>query len=796
MGTTTIRHLGASAWNLGLKAVRFLRGLSPKRRRALRVFCLSLALYLFLKALAWLIPLPTGALFRPSGTLIYDRQGRLLHAFLAVDGKWRIRIPLGEISPHLRRAVLGYEDRWFYRHPGVNPLALLRALLQNARAGRVVSGGSTITMQIARMMEPKPRTVRGKLRELLRAFQLELRYSKRRLLEIYFNIAPYGGNIEGAAAAAWSYFGKEASQLSLGEAALLAALPNSPTAARPDRNPAQAKAARERVLRRLLARGVITKKEFAEASAEEVPTARRPLPRLAPHFCIDLHLDHPGVPRLYTTLDLRIQTMAEDLLRLHLRDLKKEGITNGAVVILENKTRGLLALVGSGDFGNEINAGQVNGARAPRSPGSALKPFIYALAMEKGLITPAHYVEDVPMDFSGYTPENYDRAYSGILSARAALERSLNLPAIALEEALGKNDLYELLRRAGIRGLRPRHCYGLAIAIGGVEITLEDLTALYAMLADGGRYARPRQLLNEPPPSGVRFLDPGTAYLITDILTGLRRPDLPTCWEFSTLPRVAWKTGTSYGHRDAWSIGYNPRYTVGVWLGNFSGEGAKNLIGAEVAAPLLFALMNSLCRGKQIPWFMRPTTVGLREVCALSGQLPGPYCQELTEELYLRDRSPATVCRLHKAVEIDAASGYRLPPHYAGERKTRRLVYIDWPPRVASWYASLGLAGGALPPLLSECQEPIPGAPPVIRSPSRDCTYHLREGIAPEYQKICLEASAGNEARKLYWFLNGVLVAAVNPGERAFILPEVGKHRLICQDDLGRTAAMELVVER
>ena len=527
-----------------------------------------------------------------------------------------------------------------------------------------------------------------------------------------------------------------------------------------------------------------------------MPGGRRPLPRLAPHFCVDLHLAYPGAPRLRTTLDRRIQTMAEDLLRLHLRDLEKEGITNGAIVVLENKTREILALVGSGDFHDASRAGQVNGARALRSPGSALKPFIYALALEKGLITPAHYLEDVPVDFSGYAPENYDRTYSGIVSARAALERSLNLPAIALEEALGKDGLYELLRKAGIKGLRPRHHYGLAIAVGGVEITLEDLTALYAMLACGGRYARPRQLLDEPAAAGIQLLDPGTAYIITDILTGLRRPDLPTCWEFSSLPRVAWKTGTSYGHRDAWSIGYNTRYTVGVWLGNFSGAGAKNLVGAETAAPILFELMNALCRGKQIAWFKRPKNVAVREVCALSGQLPGPYCEHLIEELYLPDRSPATICRLHKAVEIDAATGYRLPPHYAGERRTRRLVYIDWPPRVASWYESIGQPVDRLPPLLPECQDLIPGAPPVIRSPSENCTYRLREGIDPEYQKICLEASAGSEVRKLYWFLDGVLVASVKPGERAFILPKVGEHRLVCQDDLGRTAEMELVVER
>ena len=753
------------------------------------------ALALGVKALAWLIPLPQEALHRPTSTLVFARDGQLLQAFISADDMWRIQTPLEGISPHLQRCLLGFEDRWFYRHQGVNPFALGRALVQNLRAGRIVSGGSTITMQIARMMEPKRRTYLGKFWEVLRAFQLELRYSKRQLLEIYYNIAPYGGNIEGVAAAAWLYFGKEPSQLSLGEAALLTALPNSPTACRPDANPGKARAARNRVLARLRRQRWISAAAYREALREEVPFGREQLPRLAPHFCQDLHGDYPGEARLRTTLDRRLQSVAEDLLRLHLGRLRDEGITNGAIVILDNRRHEILALVGSGDFDDRLHAGQVNGALAPRSPGSALKPFLYALALREGLISPAHYLEDVPSDFAGYAPENYDRTFNGVISARTALERSLNLPAVGLEQALGRKGLYTLLEQAGVADLRPREQYGLSIALGACEISLLDASALYSALACGGEYVEPRRLLAERRSSGVQLFDAGTAYLITDILTGLRRPDLPVCWEFTSLPQVAWKTGTSYGHRDAWSIGYNPRYTVGVWLGNFSGAGARNLVGAEVAAPILFELMNNLCRGQQIPWFGRPSSVDVREVCGLSGQVPGPHCPVLIEEMYLPDRSPETSCRFHVAVEIDEATGYRLPPHYPGRRQTQTLVYVQWPPRVGTWLESTGHPIDRLPPLLPAWQGTNPGAPPIIRSPSQGCQYRLREGVPVEFQKICLEASAGNDVRKLYWFVDGRLLGTVKPGERLFYVPVAGKHRLVCQDDQGRSTEFPLVIE-
>lgn len=772
----------------------------PQRlRKPVNICGIVLGVYLFLKALAWIIPLPQDALWRPSSTLIFDRERQLMQAFISEDDMWRIQTPLSGISPYLKRSLLGFEDRWFYFHPGVNPLALGRALVQNIAHRRIVSGGSTITMQIARMMEPKQRNLGNKLWEILRAFQLELRYSKRRLLEIYFNIAPYGGNIEGVAAASWLYFGKEPSQLSLGEAALLTAIPNSPNAFRPDVNLRHALQGRNLVLRKLHRTGVITKAEYDEASNEQPAEIRPELPKTAPHFCRDLYLNTYGETRVYSTLNRRIQNTAEDLLRLHLNSLQNEAITNGAIVVLDNRSHEILAMVGSGDFNDRLHDGQVNATLARRSPGSALKPFIYAQSMETGLVSPAHYLEDVPTDFSGYAPENYDRTFCGVVSARAALERSLNLPAIGLEQQLENGStnlgLYTLLRKAGVT-MRSRDHYGLSIAIGGCEVSLLDVTALYSAMANGGEYTKPRWLLSGREAAPIKLFDAGTAYIITDILTGLRRPDLPTCWEFTSLPQIAWKTGTSYGHRDAWSIGYNPRYTVGVWLGNFSGEGAPGLIGAEAAAPILFELMNSICRGQQIRWFKAPDSVDWRQVCSISGQPAGPYCPTAISEIYLPDRSPDKECQFHQAIQIDDLTGLRLPPDYAGERKSHTKVYLQWPARVGSWMEASGSPPERIPQLLPGWQGLLPGASPVIRSPSQDCQYRLREGIDRTYQKICLEASAGSDVHRLYWFIDGELLGTVKPGERLFYLPVPGRHRLVCQDDFGRSTEMPLVIER
>lgn len=766
----------------------------PQNKNWRRVGVLILFAFCLFELLIFIIPLPKEALFRPSATLVFDRNEKLLRAFTADDDMWRIRTSLNQISPSLQKFLIAYEDRWFYWHQGINPVALLRALRLNLNQGRIVSGGSTLTMQIARMMEPKRRSYFNKVIEIFRALQLEQRYNKRELLEIYFNIAPYGGNIEGAAAASWLYFGKEPSQLSYGEAALLAALPNSPSLLRPDLDSSNARKARDKVLKLVYQKGLITKRDYQEALAEPVPDRRQNLPFIAPHFSLEKKLERPYESRIYSTLNIKLQQLAEDLLKQHLAGLANEGITNGAVVIIDNKTNELMAAVGSVDFFNQETAGQVNGYLAPRSPGSALKPFVYALGFEYGIISPQHYLEDVPISFKGgYSPENFDRKFNGIVSASEALERSLNVPAINLLQLLGtENGLYQLLRQAQLRTIVDRDRYGLSIALGGCEVNLLELTTLYSALACGGYYNYPKSLRNQTNSLSIKLFDEGTAYLVTETLMKVRRPDLPSCWEFTSLPRIAWKTGTSYGHRDAWSIGYSPEFTIGVWIGNFSGEGRAGLIGAEAAAPLLFDLFNRVGGTKK--WFERPAAVDERQVCALSGQLPGKHCDTLVTEEYLIDHSPKVECQLHQAYLQDLQTGYRLPLHYHSLRQNVEKVYIKWPPRVATWLEGNGYPVERIPAILPEWQRILPGQPPIIRSPSNDYIYQLREGINPQFQKICLEAAAATDVRQLYWFISGKLVGKSAPGERLFILPTPGEYKVVCQDDQGRSSEVKLVV--
>ncbi len=760
------------------------------------MFIIIALFFLILQIMIWIIPLPLEGISRPSSTLVFDESGELLRAFTSNDEMWRIRTSLDQISPELRQFLIAYEDRWFYKHPGINPMAILRAVVQNIKNGYVISGGSTITMQIARMMEPKERTLKNKLIEAFRALQLEHYYTKNQLLEIYFNIAPYGGNIEGAAAAAWLYFGKEPTQLSYAEAALLAALPNSPTILRPDKNPEAAQKARDKVLERMVQFKVLDKKNYLEALKEPVPTKRITLPFIAPHLSRLVHLENQNESRIYSTLDIRIQQLTEKLLDDHLKKFKVDNVTNGAVVIIDNQTHELKAMVGSRDFFDKANSGQVNGALAPRSPGSTLKPFLYALGLKKGIISPKLYLEDVPVDYAGYAPENYNRKFNGIVSAREALERSLNIPAVNLSAELLKDEsLYDLLRKAEISTIHKTDDYGLALALGGCEVTLLELTSLYSVFANKGNLYKPKYLLNDEKIQEIELFDSGTSFIISEILANVRRPDLPAAWQFTTLPKVSWKTGTSYGHRDAWSVGYNPHYIIGVWMGNFDGEPSAALVGANAAAPLLFDLFTELSRNEQIKWFEKPETVGVRQVCAVSGQLPNEYCDALITENYLTDRSPLKECEFHRVVMIDEETKKRLPPRYSGERKVQKQVYIQWPSRVATWMVQNGYQVYQLPELISDYQKQVVGEPPMILSPVENKIYSLREGVSLEYQKIAFSASVSNDVQKIYWFVDGKMVGSVSVGEKYFYLPMEGKHKVICQDDLGRMSEIKLVIE-
>lgn len=541
-------------------------------------------------AIAWRAsPFPTSRLDRrPSSPVVTDRSGRMLLTLVASDEQWRLPVSLDRISPWLIDATIAVEDERFYRHAGVDPIAVVRAIGQNLSAGRTVSGASTLTMQICRMMDDRPRGWGAKIVEAFRALQLERIRGKRQILDVYLNLAPYGRNIRGVEAASQAYFGKRAADLSLGEAALLAGLPQSPSRYRPDRWPAPARARRDHVLRRMRELGMITERQASLAGAESLILVEEKSPTAAPHAAWLALQRRPAGGR--TTIDPSVQAEAQRLAVEHLRALPAG--SQLAVAVLDITQSQIVAIVGSADPGNPVD-GQVNGALARRSPGSTLKPFIYAAAFEAGLLNDQSTVYDVPIERAGWSPANFDQQFAGELPAADALRRSLNVPAILVAEATGLARCLGLIEAAGI-GL-PRNVQtrgGLAVVVGATETTLVDLVNGYATLGRGGVRRSARLFMDEGSDS-ARVLDADICAVLDEILSSRRRrPHGMQDRDERDVPWFMWKTGTSSGRRDAWAVGHNRRYAIGVWIGRFSGAGSDRFIGAEAAEPLLASLFD------------------------------------------------------------------------------------------------------------------------------------------------------------------------------------------------------------
>jgi len=516
-------------------------------------------------------------------TVVLDREGRLLRAFATPDGRWRLPIATADVDPRYLALLKAYEDRRFDTHAGIDPLAFVRAGLQWARHGRVVSGGSTLTMQVARLLEPRDeRTLSAKLRQAVRAVQLERRFTKEEILALYLSLAPYGGNVEGTRAAALAYFGREPKRLSWGEAALLVALPQAPETRRPDRFGASARRARDRVLDRALARGLISREEVAAARAEPLPTARKRFPMLAAHAAETAVAERPQARVHRLAIDGRLQARLEALVRERLERLGP-GLS-AAVLVLDNASGEVRAHVGSAGYLRRERSGAIDMTQALRSPGSALKPFVYALAFENGIAHPETLLDDRPSRYGAYAPENFDLSFQGTVTARRALQLSLNVPAVELLADVGPARFLARLRQAGAAIALPREAApGLAVGLGGLGITLADLTRLYAGLARGGEApALVRRLDPAPADRGARVADRVAAWYVADILRGAPPPDN------ALAGRISFKTGTSYGYRDAWAVGFDRRFTVGVWVGRPDGGAVPGLVGRGLAAPILF----------------------------------------------------------------------------------------------------------------------------------------------------------------------------------------------------------------
>lgn len=756
-------------------------------KRGIAIVAIPFMLFLVLD---WTFPLPADSDY---SRIVLDRNGRVLHGFLSRDEKWRMHTELHEISPDIREAFLAKEDKYFYYHPGVNPAAILRAVWNNLTSGRRTSGASTITMQVARLMEPKDRTYANKFREMFRALQLEWHFSKDEILQLYLNRAPYGGNIEGIKAASLIYFGRLPDQLSLAQIVALTIIPNRPNQLTIGRHNETIQIERDRWIQRLNAEGVFDNERSQAALREPFAYRRMDVPRQAPHLSLRLRNQYPDQYSVRSSLNREVQSRVENLLYAANRRLRYRGIRQAAAIVIDNHTMQVLAYVGSPDFFDDSEAGQVDGVRAVRSPGSTLKPLIYALAVDLGTVTPKTVVADVPIHIDGYSPENYDANYNGPVTIEDALAYSLNIPAVKTLQQIGVPTLVDKLIEADFRQiLLDRNKLGLSVALGGCGTRLEELALLYATFANKGQYAKANWLHSDSTATSKRLISEEASYLITESLTRLTRPDLPNSASASLrVPKVAWKTGTSYGRRDAWSIGYNRNYTIAVWVGNFNNEGVPDLSGADIATPILFDLFNTIDYASSNQWYDIPANLQYRFVCPVSGQPRGETCEHAVVDWFVPGISTNQTCRhlVEVSVSPDERISYctRCRPSIGYKRK----LYPDYPADMLAWMERVGARYDKIPNHNPECTRVLQTNPPRIVSPVANQEYLIDRSDDAE---IKLAAETAADVGLLYWYVNDRLVGTSKPGEDFFVKVDPGRIKISCTDDRGRNSDITFTV--
>ncbi|GAA4300922.1 penicillin-binding protein 1C [Nibribacter koreensis] len=721
-------------------------------------------------------------------------DGSVVHAFLSKDEKWRMQLEPDEINLVLKQAVLLKEDQYFYAHPGVNPFAIGRALVNNLTKGRKTSGASTITMQVARLLYPKDRTYVNKLVEVFRALQLEGRYSKDEILQLYLNLVPYGGNIEGVKAASVLYFQQSPRALSLAQAVALTVIPNKPSSLRIGVQNDRIVAFRNKWLKEYAQLNAFPGEAIQDALQEPLEAFRVQAPKLAPHFAYRMLKKYPGKAIIKTTLKPAVQEKVQQLAFNYLQRLKALNIHNAAVLVLNNQTQTVEAYLGSADFLDDMHAGQVDGIRALRSPGSTLKPFLYATAFDKGLITPKTIITDVPIDYAGYRPENYFGTYHGSVTIERALATSLNIPAVKILDQMGVEAFVQKLQQAEFSEMKRRGTHmGLSLILGGCGATLEELTSLYAAFAQGGKLASVQWLQEDTVKQQKQIVSAAAAYMVNQILTQLQRPDLPHNAQNSAhLPKIAWKTGTSYGRKDAWSIGYNKNYTIGVWVGNFSGEGVPELNGTDTATPLLFSLFNTIDYNSSESWYQAPAEVAYRSVCPQSGLPVNTFCQDLILDTFIPGTSSINKCAHLKKVTVSEDGKFAYCTSCQPNIGYKQAWYPNLAPELLSFYAEQNLPFKKLPPHNPVCNRVFQEFAPVITSPTANMEFLLER---EEQQKLMLHCNTINEVKKVYWYVNDKFLQAAGASDRVFFEPtQAGKFKISCTDDQGRNTNTYITV--
>jgi len=738
--------------------------------------------------LAVLIPVKTS---KPYSTVIYSSDSTALYVFLSNDDKWRLPVQLREVSPELIQALIFKEDKYFRYHPGVNPAAVARAVLSNLIHWKKVSGASTLTMQTARLLYPARRTIGNKLVEIFRALQLEARLSKNEILELYLSLAPYGSNIEGVQAASMQFFGKPASKLSLGEATMLALIPNRPNSLSPFSASAQLLKARNIWLLRMRNTGLFNEEQTEDALAELLPEKRHSMPRYIPHLAFRLKQRYPWQDRIYTHINTAIQQKAELLLSDYLEQMHSWKIYNGSVMIIDNLNHSVVAYCGSSDYHDWVHAGQVDGLQSVRSPGSTLKPVVYALAIDKGLITPKSMLMDVPVDFSGYVPSNYDGKFLGRVSVENALSLSLNIPAVELLEKTGINELTGVLEKAGFRSLTAKKSsLGLSMILGGCSVKPEEVAGLFSAFANVGKFFKPA-LVKDDNPEPVTLFSAESAYLVAEMLSKTQRPDFPENFQnVVNAPVISWKTGTSYGRRDAWATGFNSRFTVTVWIGNFSGEGVPELTGAKVATPLLFQIFKRIDNLAGEVWLLPPGKIDYRMVCSVSGMPANDYCDQQVMDEFIPGVSPYQKCMHLLKIYTSLNEGIAYCLHCLPATGYKTVIYPNLASELAAWYRSEHIPFKEIPPHNPACQHVLSGAAPRITSPSDGKEFLIeKDGL------LSLQCIADPGVTEVYWYINNRFYRKASVKETLFFIPEKGINKISCSDDKGRNSDSRIKVE-
>jgi penicillin-binding protein 1C len=753
-----------------------------------RIITVISAMLIVAIALNFIFPLPDKIDY---STTVYAADGTLLNAYLSNDDKWRIASEKNEISKVLQEALMAKEDKYFRYHFGVNPVAIVKSAFGNVFHLKRLSGASTITMQVARMLEHRPRTIWSKLAEVFRAEQLEWKYSKDEILQLYFNLVPYGGNIEGIKSASLIYFQKPPQQLSLAEAVTLCIIPNRPNAHIRYGIPFLIKE-RNRWLRKFKQENTFSTKALEEAMMEPLQLKRHELPKFSPHLAY--RLKKSGSTTIKTNIQFNQQLKIEQLTRNYVGTLKTLNIKNAAVLVIDNRNMKVVAYVGSADYYDKTDGGQVDGIRAIREPGSTLKPLLYGLSFDKGLITPKTVLKDIPININGFSPENFDKLFHGYVTAEFALSNSLNIPAVSLLNKFGKDDFANTLSGLHFKKIKQNSAkLGLSLILGGCGVSLEELTLLYASFANNGLYRNACFTSTAKDSLTQKVISPSANFMVTEILSNLARPDLPANWEqTSHLPKIAWKTGTSYARKDAWSIGYNKHYTVGVWVGNFSGEGAPALSGANIATPLLFNIFNTIDYNSPNAWYAMPKECGVRSVCSESGLIPGERCENMTEDFFIPMVSSNKICEHIQEVYLTADEHFLYCTKCRPDNGYKVKYMRTTDPDMVRFFDSEHIPYEKIPPHNPDCFQMSQEGDVRIVSLVNNTEYYIDK---TNPQPLLLQCEANADVKKIFWYLNNNFYKQGLPKEKVYFVPAEGPQIISCVDDRGRKSEIRIVVK-